>query len=481
MNATAAWARVLLAPWQQRRNQGAVWPFLVFIGVLSVAALGGAVFAPVLPLKVFALSVLSIPLFGAWVWLVLSLMQQNHPNAARLVPRQLRTLRQVLCGAWLAVTLTAALVGLAFGHALATAAGVGVLLLLLMMLMRVPLLGLFFWLVSVSISNWSHTPVAQAALRALTAVWPGQPDTIGLAFLLALCAVTLASPFVVLRSGGARHTSAYFRRARQLAAVREGVAWPASWRGSGGVLNDWLGQGALGFYRRWLAHVSTQRRGALLPRALLGIGPATHWSGQLGQLLTFGGVAVPVMFVLWQVNPGTNATPVAAWGLSIGVLAFAVNVALQARAAIHATRREQALIMLLPGMPRGVVLNRGLARRLSVQFIIAWAIGVLACVLVLPLGEHVDWFAICAAACLPIGAVIWTDWSRLEAPTATSAVAPLMVVMPLAVGAIAVQAWAGVPAWACVLVFVAAAVLLVAWRARRLMDAPGAFPAGRLG
>jgi hypothetical protein len=480
MNAAAPWVRVLLAPWQQRRNEGAVWPFLTFIGVLSASALVGAVVAPVPALRVFAWSVLSIPLFGGWVWLVLSLMQQNHPTAARLVPGQLRTLRRVLFGAWLALTSLAALFGSAFGHALAVAAGVGALLLLLMWIVRVPLLSLVLWIVPASSARWAHTPVAEAVLRRITAAWHRQPEELLLAGLLALLVAMLASVFLVLRAGGARHASAYLRRARQLAAVREGVAGPSSWRGGSGMLNEWLGQGALGFYRRWLARVSTQRRGAMLPRALLGLGPTTHWTGQLGQLVTFGGVAALVLFFLWQANAGADSIPVAAWGLAIGVLTFAANVALQARTAIHSTRREQALIMLLPGMPRGRALNQGLARRLSMQFIIGWAIGVLACVLLLPLGEHIDWFAIYAAACLPLGALVWTDWSRVKAPTAMSAVVPLMVVMPLVLVAIALQAWMNVPAWACVLVFAVAAVLLVARRARRLIDAPSAFPAGRL-
>ena len=480
MNAAAPWARVLLAPWQERRNQGAVWPFLALIGLMCALPLAGAAFAQMPAMNAFALAVLSIPLFGAWVWLVLSLMQQNQPNAARLVPGQRRTLRFVLGGTWLALTSLAALVGSAFGHASITAAAVGALLLLLLWIVRVPLLGFVFWLVPASSSRWAHTPVVEALLSPFTAAWRDQPEAALLAGLLAILIAALLSPFLVLRSGDARHVAAYRRRAKQSAAIRAGGAGPTGWRGGGGMLSEWFSQGTLGFYRRWLAHVSTQRHAAMLPRALLGLGPTTHWTGQLGQVPTFGSVAALVMFVLWLTNASAESTPVAAWGLSIGVLTFAVNVALQARTAIHGTRREQALIMLLPGMPRGRALNHGLAWRLSVQFVICWVLGVLVCVLALPLGDHVAWFAIYAAACLPLGALLWTDWSRVKAPTAISAVVPLMVVMPLALAAIALQAWMGVPARACVLVFVAAAAWLVVWRARRLTAAPSAFPAGRL-
>jgi hypothetical protein len=90
------------------------------------------------------------------------------------------------------------------------------------------------------------------------------------------------------------------------------------------------------------------------------------------------------------------------------------------------------------------------------------------------------WFAIYAAACLPIGALLWTDWSRVRAPTSMSGAAPLLATMPLALCAIAAQAWMGLAAWVSVLGFVVAALLIVAWRAWRMKDAPSAFPAGRL-
>lgn len=480
MNAQAPWARVLLALVQQRRNQGAVWPLLVLLGLVCVPALAGIVLAPP-PWPWLGASVLCMPLFGAWVWFLLSLVQQNHPSAARLVPGQLRALRLVLWGAWLVFTALAALLGSAFGHAWIAATGAALLMLLLTWIVRMPLLGFLFWLVPATSAHWGHTPVVAALLRSITAAGQSELDGIARAALLVLLAAVLTSPFALLRAGGTRHAAAYRRRTRQIAVIRTGGGDPTRWRGSGSVVGEWLGEGATGLYRRWLGRVSAQRSGALLPRALLGLGPAIHWTGQLGQALTFGAVAALVMFVLWQANASTQSVPVAAWGLSIGVLTFAVNVALQARAAIHGTRREQALMMLLPGMPQGRTLNIGLARRLSVQFMCSWLLGVLACVLLLPLGStQGGWFATYAAACLPIAALLWTDWSRIQAPTAMSSIVPVLVVMPLTLCAIAAQAWLGVPAWLCVAGFAVAAVLLVARRAWRLSGAPSAFPAGRL-
>lgn len=481
MNAPSPSSRVLLAPWQQRRNQGSAWPLYLLAGLLGVPALAALVLAPAGAVTTVAVAVLAVPFFGGWIWLLLGLRQQNHPNAARLVPGHVRTLRRVMRAAWLAFTAFAMLLGIAIGHPWAMGAGAALMLTLLAWTLRTPLVGVVGWLALISNPLWLHTPAAQAALRPVLAAWHSQPDAIALAALSALLAAALASPFAVLRAGGAEHAQIYRRRARQLAAVRIGGGGPGSCRSVGGGLGRWTDAGATDFYRRWLARVGTRRAGAVLPRALLGLGPSIHWTGQFGQLLSFGGVAIAVLLVLWQASAGTDAIAVAAWGLSAGVLTFAVNVALQARAAIHGTRREQALMMLLPGMPRGRALNRALARRLSLQFLASWTLGVVASAAIVPSGtQEYGWFAIYAAACLPVGALLWTDWSRVRAPTAMSGAVPMMVVMPLAIGAIAAQAWMGVATWVSVLAFVVAAVLVVVWRAWRMKDAPSAFPAGRL-
>jgi hypothetical protein len=475
MNAAAPWTRVLLAPWQQRRNQGSMWLFGLLLVVVGLIVLGVAAILPARAAAVLVVVVLSVPLFGGWSLLVLGLLHQNHPNTARLVPGQLRTLRCVLFVAWLVLTLLAALVGWAFGHPWSLAAGAALLLLLLMWVVRFPVLGLFLSPALALSVQWVHAPVVEAALRSFSEAGQG----LALTAIPALLAGASASSFLLLQGGGAKHAQAYGRRAKQLAALRTGGGSPAFWRAGGSVLGRWFGNSAASVYQPWLAHVSTRRTGAVLPRALLALGPTIHWTGLVGLLPGLGAVVAVVMFILWQIDAATDS--VAAWGLSIGVLTFAVNAAIQARAAIHATRREQALMMLLPGMPRGRALNRALAQHLSLQFIISWALGVLVCALLFPLREQLAWFAIYAAACLPLGALLWTDWSRVKAPTAASAVAPLLLVMLLALVAIALQAWAGVPAWACVLVFVAAAVLLMARRAQRVTDAPSAFPAGRFG
>ena len=458
-----------------------MWPLYLLAGVMGLSALAALALGPTGPVAMIAVAVFAVPFFGAWMWLLFGLRQQNHPNVARLVPAQVRTLRRVMCAAWLGFTAVALLLGAAIGHPWGIGAGAALILTLSGWTVRAPLIGAVAWLAWVSNPLWLHTAPVQAALRPVLQAWHSQPDAIALAVLLVLLGAALTSPFAVLRDGGAKHVQAYRRRTQQLAAIRTGAVGAGSCRSVGGGLGRWVDAGAADFYRRWLARAGTQRACAVLPRVLLGLGPRIHWTGQLGQLLAFGGVAVAVMLVLWQAGADADTIPVVAWGLAGGLLTFAVNVALQARAVIHGTRREQALMMLLPGMPRGRALNAALARRLSLQFICSWALCVAVCAAIVPLGtKQFGWFAIYAAAFLPLGALLWTDWSRVPPPTAMSGIVPLLVVVVLTLCAIAAHAWVGVAAWISVLGFVLAAALLVAWRAWRMKDAPSAFPAGRL-
>ena len=109
MNALAAWRHVLLAPWQQRRNTGSLW-------MLSVVPLMGGL--PILvgwlshkpnAFRLGAAIGLAMIVVGAWVLLLLSVLTQNQPASARLVPAHPARLRQVLFGAWLALSLVSSL------------------------------------------------------------------------------------------------------------------------------------------------------------------------------------------------------------------------------------------------------------------------------------------------------------------------------------------------------------------------------------
>ena len=480
MNAPARWTTVLRAPLQQWRNQGSVWPLITVVGVAIACVLLGLTRVPSharLPLAVVALATLAA---CAWLWLAISLQQQNHPHAARLVPGHVQTLRRVFLGSWLLFVAFGAALGALVGYAVPMAAGTAVLLLVLAWSIRLPFLGLVIWLASAAVPRWVDGPVAAALLETLMPVWQHQLEAIvvGAALLLWLAAVLSAG--ALLRAGGSHHAQAYRNRAKRQAAQRSGGTGWARGQSEGGTMAGVVRYCASFVFMRWFTRTIERRDRDALPRALLGLGPALHWTGQLGQVLAYGPIAGVLLLVIWQINPATHALSGIWLGLIFAAMSVAVSVALQVRTAVYGTRREQALLILLPGMPRGAVLNARLARRLSLQFVCSWALGVLVCVPLLPPGvAAAGWFASFAAACLLLGVRLWSDWSRLRPPMPMTAIMPLLLVSLLSVCAMIAQAWLTVPAWVGVLAFVAAAGLWAAWRGYRLRGVPSAFPAGR--
>ena len=479
MTKHAAWTRVLLAPWQQRRNQGSLWSLALIAAMVASLTLAASVFIPQVPLMITAAALALPPMSGAWAWFFLSLMLQNHPHAARFVPGHLRTLRTLLVVVWLLFTGVAALFGWAFGHAGLAAGAAALAMLLVAWLVRAPWLGAVVWIATASSPHWTRTRIWTTLNAQSNTAWHRQPTLVVCVLVIALLAAAVVSGMVLLQAGGRRHARRYRAREQQRAAVRPG-ALDARWKSVGAAA--WLRDAASWPYRHWLVRVSAQRDGAVLPRALLGLGPGIHWTGQLGQAMTSIALAGLILLVAWQIYPDTNfvSSSGVAWGLAFGVMSLSFVSALQARAAIHVTRREQALLMLLPGMPQGPLLNRQLARRLMCQFIGWWVLSVSVCLLFLPRDDmSIGWAITFATACLPIGATVWSDWSRIRAPTPLSGVAPLLLAMLATAGAIAAQLLLGVAVLWCALAFATVAVMLAAWRGWRLQRAPSAFPAGR--
>jgi len=238
--------------------------------------------------------------------------------------------------------------------------------------------------------------------------------------------------------------------------------------------------GAQALYRRRLARVSAQRSGSVLARSVVGLGPNVHWSGFVGSALTYGVMGAIVLALVWNIGThGTRGFGVA-WPLSIGALSFAVSIGASARMALHHTRREQALLMLLPGMPRGAVLNRQLAWLLLAQFMGCWAAATLLCLALVGSGHEVTgWTPIVALACLPCAALLWRDWSRLHQPSAMTAMTPVMLSAASALAGLALFAWLHVSPLQLGVGYVALALALLAWRWRAMRELPQALPAGR--
>ena len=496
MNSQATWRSVLRAAGQQYRNQSGMGFLYGLVGVLAVGLLALAAWSPVpgsgLVVALLAIGVLGMIMVGAWFALVANLLLQNHPHVARLVPGHVATLRRAFAVAWLLLTGVAvagiwmllatvgAKLGWSVGAGILAADGAGLVLLIVAWATRGTLIGMLVAIAFAASTYWMDTAVASIARASMCAVVQASPAAAVSGAVIALLAAAALTTRMLFQTGGNRHEANYRLRLWFRAAQSGGGLTQEQWRavsGVGAALVYLPGR----LYRRSLQQGREQREGSVLARATLGLGPALHWTGLLGDLMLAGVLWVPL--TLWSIYGSTQSKGVFAidYGVAVGAAFFALGVVTRARAALYATRREQALLMLLPGMPRGGLLNRQLALRLLAAFAGSWIAGIVVVLAVVPrLAETASWPVVIAFAALPTCVLLWQDWSRARPPTAGSAVLPILVAALPAGCVIALQVWLGIGIWPFALCFAVAMLVLLASRWRVLSDAPSAFPLGRL-
>jgi hypothetical protein len=167
---------------------------------------------------------------------------------------------------------------------------------------------------------------------------------------------------------------------------------------------------------------------------------------------------------------------------SIGAFFFAILLADFRMRELYARRKEQALLILLPGAPTGRDVNRWLMQTLVLQHAMAvvsalWFVVAVAFALQQPLESTLKMMAPPLVASLFTTAVFVRDYARMRQPRR-------LQYLLLAGILIAPLYWAfhfrrGAP----IIVIVEAVLLgatVAAWRYARFADAPSAFPVGRL-
>lgn len=487
-------ARLLLAvPWQWRRNDGSLWALGVYGALTLLLLLGPAVAALVwMPLRaaavvVGALAFLAVALY--WGLQLGALLRLDHPHLARTVPGHSRALRSVAVALWLALValcgLAAALggwwlEGQGLSRGLAVAVGAATTLFLLALAVR------WWWL-------WLPLSVGPAYMGSATwrafmadgwawlqRLWQAQPLGLALA-LLVLQALLLP---LVFGRGDSRHASAYAARERLRQIAADGAAGNKPMLAAYGRWGEWLGRPWQRLADAWLAHVCRHAQAtprSAMARAEIVLHGPQHWvrflsTGLLVQVVVALCLLATVQFTGLGLQALLESGHV---GIAIGLTSMALSAVMALPAALWHTRREQALLVLLPGLPQGAALNHALAWRQLRQCWWTWALMLPALATVVWAGQGLSLLAFTAMA-LPMSAWLWRDASRLREPRPAAALVPMALCLAAGgLSAFLLSRWpaALLPWLLAVLVLTAT---LLAWRWRRMDTLPQALPAGRL-
>lgn len=504
---------MLAAPWRQRRNAGSLWGLglIVFMAMLGPAAvfalsvltqLGVGPLAPSDPsqasqlvahMRHGAVSVtmwaLCVLVLGAWALTVSNLLDQNKPVLAHLVPAHPARLRVALIAAWAgSVGLVALFVGVRFDQPLLTMTITAPVLAVLALSVRWPMVWILGAIAPIGVEAMLKWPGREPLMASLRAQWAVQPGAIA-ATLAAVSVVILVG---LIQSGGRRHVASDEVRRNRIKRfqMRATGAQPVV-AGKRGALDRFMSRTYFAWWRRVLARPQSPA----FSRVMLGLGPGVHWTNIVtvvactGVVIVaaqgvfkLGAVVVPALF--------HDFVPLMIMGATVGILPGLMGNSLQVHARLQQTRREQALLVLLPGAPRGAALSRRLAWQFTGQFAMALVGAVLLArslmalhsgvpnVPVLPMLNRLVWLF--AVGGLPLAVMQWRAWARAGAPTALGALLPMLGI-GLVMGAIAFgsgldwwtdgQAASGVAA---------ATVALCALRWWRMGREPQALPIGRL-
>lgn len=487
MSALQPHLHILLAGWRQRRNQGSLWIWALITGLAYVVPtfiyLGGG---PAQGFVITTVVLLMLALLVAWGIIVQSLHSQNTPAAARLVPGHARQVRQSLLAMWLTIGVLAATInGLAFGHGwfYGVAAWVAMGVIELTYRHRLWVAGFFMGL-GLALVFLKGTVVAQSVVNdAAVYLYTEQP----LAPLLTIAMVLWAcmARFVV-GHGDARHRKAFERASRwheQMQAMQSGK-------------NSMRHQGRIGWritwlvwapYRWWMQRLLRQAHATpshVMARAMLGFGPNQHWTTQ-ASFAAFFILFAGLLYVLLVATMGIEAVrPAIVQGLGttvIFIIGMTISFLVGQRQSLHQSRREQSLLMLLPGMPRGADLNRALAAHWLIRFSMTWLVSCALLWAVIQLAKVEPWAMGFVIVSLTVSVLLLRDWSAMRFANTT----PMLWAMVGYVWAGGACSWLlyrfDLSPWPILAMVAAPTLVALRWRWTKLGGYRQALPAGRWG
>ncbi|MBL8306391.1 MAG: hypothetical protein JNM33_06820 [Rubrivivax sp.] len=467
----SALAAVIRHPWQRRRQGHGVRATAIGLAFVLLPLTAFAVWRE-LPLTVWLGLTGLVLLTVLWWSTVEGLVLQNRPDLARLLPGQLRVLRGTLLAHALVFVLAGTgCVALLLGLRPAWPWMVAVTMLLMAWLVR----SAWLWL------PLSLAPLSVPWLPVGPLTWAGWVTASPWSVQAALAGALLLMLMLVLGDGGAAHRKSYERQRRWALLTRaQSEGRPVSAVSLGPVMRGlarcftW----PLAMHRRWLL-----RRPApdnALTRLDLGLLAGGQWPmlAWLMLLIVGGGMGAVMMLVMWA-SPDTDLVRIvdaARIGLCAGAFNLLCTPLLQRPAALCSRRREQALLVLLPGVPVGAELAARLEARWRREHLAMWALVSAPVLLVAAQGSPgtLSFAAAFSACCLPL---VWlSQWRHRRARGTATGFALWMAAPSLGILPAALAESALVPAWASlatgVLVYA-----LCAWRStpprRGLLPTPG--------
>ena len=410
--------------------------------------------------------------------------------SARLVPGHLRQLREVGVALFLVIAIVSGLLlhGV-FGHFPLFTMLAGAVLVSFSMALRWPITWFVFWVFPWIPSALLKDTAVWRETAALLRGWHEQhPVTQAALAMLALSVIL----WHLFQDGGPAHLRAWqsAKVFNDLMAMKPGCATRAARPPLHPVLRllakpfTW----SLPVWTRHLIRTATPTAESVAARAEIATLRNLHWPATVGvSAVIFLGLLGAELAVLHWLPAARAATVLqgALPGTSFGLMCALFGPLLGITQMLRRTRTEQALLTLVPGMPRGDAMNRVLARRMLTQFLLVLGAGAALLTLMVALvpgewpPEQPLMGLFFAAVAMPAGLLLWQDWSRKGQPGATQAVILMLgwtLVAGLSIGANRIFS---IMPWHVVAVTAPLTAVLALWRWRAVRRMAPFWPVGR--
>jgi hypothetical protein len=473
------------APWRQRSNEGS---WLGLVGMAATLLLLGAVilFAGEFSRKAILVSALVLVVLTIeflWMLHIAATVHLNQPACVLLVPRYLPVQRTALLLLWLvlvALQMSALATAWAFGlttpmdnAALWLLAFAGSLLFWALVIRWPFLIACAFLLTPL----WLKPSIGFInALNMPGLNWAGLEHHAHLWVVPLLAAMAWLLSRTALRSGNAAHRTQVTRNAKILAALNNKSPADAYRLSVSASKIVTFSQIPFHRYASWLLATPAPGPAHALARAELGLGAKTHWVMQVINICaTFALVGLGAFAYerIWGNAWGTLANPISILFLGVISLAPLANW----RTALLVSAKEQSLMLLLPGMPQGAVLNRALAKRHLRHLLVLW-VAMTAILLFAPWPEFLRDAWVLSVLTLPLLPLVVQDWSRVAPMTPWQVVVMVVKGIVWIPGMLLFLHLLHVPLLWLALLSTVVFVATVVWRWHRLAGFAQAFPVG---